>query len=77
MWLAPDADETAALAVLERAGGAATARIAEVTERACACTSRARPWRRPSASRAKGELAREALRALREAGVSGVRRDEP
>ena len=76
-WLAPDADETAALAAVEaRRGDAGGAHRRGHRHRASACRSRARPWRPSERIAREGELRAEVLRALREAGCRGPR-DEP
>ena len=76
-WLAPDADETAALAAVAGARGDPRGAHRRGHRHGPAPAGRrARRWRRPSASRAKGELRADVLRALREAGCRGPR-DEP
>lgn len=75
-WLAPDADETAALAAVQAVEETQAARIAEVTDTGIRLQVAGPPV--PPAERIarEGELRAEILRALREAGCRGPR-DEP
>ena len=75
-WLAPDADETAALAAVAALEETRSARIAEVTDTGLRLQVAGPPV--PPAERIarEGELRAEVLRALREAGCRGPR-DEP
>jgi small conductance mechanosensitive channel len=75
-WLAPDADETAALAAVKGLEEARAARIAEVTDAGLRLQVAGPPV--PPAERIarEGELRADVLRALREAGCRG-RSDEP
>ena len=76
-WLAPDADETAALAAVRAARGDPRRRASPRSPtRASACRSRARPWRRPSASRARRSCGQRSCGPCARQGVGG-RRDEP
>ena len=74
-WLAPDADETPALAAVETLEETRDARIAEVTDTTSACRWPARVAPAERIAR-EGELRTQILRALREAGCRGPR-DEP
>jgi small conductance mechanosensitive channel len=75
-WLAPDVDETAALAAVQAVEETQAARIAEVTDAGIRLQVAGPPV--PPAQRIarEGELRAEVLRALREAGCRGSR-DEP
>ena len=82
VWLAPDADETAALAAVARARGDAATRASprSTDDGRCACRSPGRPGaRRPSALAREARAARQQV--LRRAARSRVRsadaRDEP
>jgi small conductance mechanosensitive channel len=75
-WLAPDADETAALAAIEALEQARDARIAEVTDTGIRVQVAGPPVAPAERIAREGELRKEILRALREAGCRG-RRDEP
>ena len=76
-WLAPDADETAALAAVEAArGDARRAHRRGDRHGPAACRSRGPPVAPAERIAREGELRAEVLRALREAGCRG-RRDEP
>lgn len=69
VWLAPAADETAALALLERLDEVDTARIAEVTAAAIRVALAGPPVPPADRARREAELRAAALRALRQAGV--------
>ena len=70
-WLAPDADETVALAALEALEDARSARVAEITSSGIRVVVGG-PSAAPSERIAReGDLRQEALRALREAGCRG------
>jgi small conductance mechanosensitive channel len=73
LWLAPDADETEALAAVEEVHGVQEARIAEVTDTGIRLQVAGPPV--PPAERLarEAELRALALRALREAGCRGHR----
>jgi small conductance mechanosensitive channel len=75
-WLAPDVDETGALAAVQAVEETQAARIAEVTDVGIRLQVAGPPV--PPAERIarEGELRAEVLRALREAGCRGSR-DEP
>ena len=75
-WLAPDADETAALAAVQAVADTEAARIAEVTDQGIRLQVAGPPV--PPAERIarEGELRADVLRALREAGCRGSH-DEP
>ena len=74
-WLAPDADETAALAAVAALDGDAAPRASPRSPtRASACRSPGRPWRPAERIAREGELRAEVLRALREAGCRGPSR---
>jgi small conductance mechanosensitive channel len=75
-WLAPDADETAALAAVEALEQTHAARVAEITDTGIRLQVAGPPV--PPAERIarEGELRAQILRALREAGCRGPR-DEP
>jgi small-conductance mechanosensitive channel len=75
-WLAPDADETAALAAVDAVAQAREARIAEVTDTGIRLQVAGPPVAPSERIAREGELRAEILRALREAGCRG-RRDEP
>ena len=75
-WLAPDADEAAALAAIEALEDARSARIAEVTDTGIRIQVGGPPVAPHERLRREGELRAETLRALREAGCRGPR-DEP
>ena len=76
-WLAPDADETAALAAIEALDEARAARIAEVTDTGIRLQVAGPPVAPGRAHRARGRAAgRGRCAALREAGCRGPR-DEP
>jgi small conductance mechanosensitive channel len=75
-WLAPDADETAALAAAEAVEETRTARIAEVTDTGMRLQVGGPPVAPADRIAREGELRAEILRALREAGCRGIR-DEP
>jgi small-conductance mechanosensitive channel len=75
-WLAPDADETAALAAVEAVPETQAARIAEVTDVGIRVQVAGPPVAPSERLAREGELRAEVLRALREAGCRGPR-DEP
>jgi hypothetical protein len=74
-WLAPDANETAALAHRAALEETRNARIAEVTDTGLRLQVAGPPVAPPSASRAKGSFGQRSC-ALREAGCRG-HHDEP
>jgi small-conductance mechanosensitive channel len=76
VWLAPDADETAALAAVQEVEEARDARIAEVTDTGLRLQVAGPPVAPAERIAREGELRAEVLRALREAGCRGPR-DEP
>ena len=72
-WLAPDADETAALAAIEavpETRGRAHRRGHR--RRASACRSRGRRWRPPSASRARASCGQRSCGHCAKQGVGGL-----
>ncbi|HEU4978805.1 MAG TPA: mechanosensitive ion channel domain-containing protein [Solirubrobacteraceae bacterium] len=69
VWLAADADETAALALLETLGEVDTARIAEVSAAGVRVALAGPPVAPADRARREAELRAAALRALRQAGV--------
>jgi small conductance mechanosensitive channel len=73
VWLAPDADETAALAAVERLEDCRAARIAEVTDTGIRLQVAGPPVAPGERIEREGELRAAALRALREAGCRGHR----
>jgi small-conductance mechanosensitive channel len=75
-WLAPDADETAALAAIEALDETRSARIAEVTDTGIRIQVAGPPVAPSERLEREGELRARTLRALREAGCRGPR-DEP
>jgi small-conductance mechanosensitive channel len=75
-WLAPDADESAALAAIEALDETRSARIAEVTDTGIRIQVAGPPVAPGERLAREGELRAQALRALREAGCRGPR-DEP
>jgi small conductance mechanosensitive channel len=75
-WLAPDADETAALAAVEGLSEARDARIAEVTDTGIRLQVAGPPVAPAERIAREGELRAQVLRVLREAGCRGPR-DEP
>jgi small conductance mechanosensitive channel len=75
-WLAPDADEGAALAAVEALGDEYSARIAEVTDTGIRLQVSGPPVPPSERLAREAELRALALRALREAGCRG-HRDEP
>jgi small-conductance mechanosensitive channel len=75
-WLAPDADETAALAAVQAVDETRDARIAEVTDTGIRLQVAGPPVAPAERLAREGELRAEVLRALREAGCRGPR-DEP
>jgi small conductance mechanosensitive channel len=75
-WLAPDVDETAALAAVGAVAETRTARIAEVTDQGIRLQVAGPPVPPSERIAREGELRAEVLRALREAGCRGSR-DEP
>ncbi len=75
-WLAPDADESAALAAIEAIEEARTVRIAEVTDTGIRIQVGGPPVAPSERIEREGELRAQTLRALREAGCRGPR-DEP
>jgi small conductance mechanosensitive channel len=76
VWLAPDADETAALAAVQEVEETRNARIAEVTDTGLRLQVAGPPVAPAERIAREGELRAEVLRALREAGCRGPR-DEP
>ena len=75
-WLAPDADETEALAAVQALEETRAARIAEVTDTGMRLQVAGPPVAPAERIAREGELRADVLRALREAGCRG-RRDEP
>jgi small conductance mechanosensitive channel len=75
-WLAPDADESAALAAIDALDEARTVRIAEVTDTGIRIQVAGPPVAPSDRIAREGELRAQTLRALREAGCRGPR-DEP
>jgi small conductance mechanosensitive channel len=75
-WLAPDADETAALAAVQALEETRAARIAEVTDTGMRLQVAGPPVAPAERIAREGELRADVLRALREAGCRGGR-DEP
>jgi small conductance mechanosensitive channel len=75
-WLAPDVDETAALAAAEAVEETQAARIAEVTDVGIRLQVAGPPVPPSERLAREGELRAQVLRALREAGCRGPR-DEP
>jgi small-conductance mechanosensitive channel len=75
-WLAPDADETAALAAVQAVDETRDARIAEVTDTGIRLQVAGPPVAPAERLAREGELRAQILRALREAGCRGPR-DEP
>ena len=71
VWLAPDADETAALAAVADVQDARSARIAEVTDTGIRVQVAGPPVAPAERIEREGELRAAALRALREAGCRG------
>jgi small-conductance mechanosensitive channel len=76
LWLAPDADESAALAAIEALDDARSARIAEVTDTGIRIQVAGPPVAPGERIEREGVLRAQTLRALREAGCRGPR-DEP
>jgi small-conductance mechanosensitive channel len=76
LWLAPDADESAALAAIEALDDARSARIAEVTDTGIRIQVGGPPVAPGERIAREGVLRAQTLRALREAGCRGPR-DEP
>jgi small-conductance mechanosensitive channel len=75
-WLAPDADETAALAAIEALDETRSARIAEITDTGIRIQVAGPPVAPSERIAREGDLRARTLRALREAGCRGPR-DEP
>jgi small-conductance mechanosensitive channel len=75
-WLAPDADETTALAAIEAVPQTRAARIAEVTDVGIRVQVAGPPVAPSERLTREGELRAQVLRALRQAGCRGSR-DEP
>jgi len=75
-WLAPAADETAALAAVQALEEARAARIAEVTDTGLRLQVAGPPVAPAERIAREGELRADVLRALREAGCRGAG-DEP
>jgi small-conductance mechanosensitive channel len=73
VWLAPDVDETAALAAVEGLEDYRSARIAEVTDTGIRLQVSGPPVAPQERIEREGQLRAEALRALREAGCRGHR----
>jgi small conductance mechanosensitive channel len=71
VWLAPDADETAALAAIDAVQDARSARIAEVTDTGIRLQVAGPPVAPEQRIDREGQLRAAALRALREAGCRG------
>jgi small-conductance mechanosensitive channel len=76
VWLSRDADETAALAAVERLEECRSARIAEATDTGIRLQVAGPPVAPSERIQREGDLRAAALRALREAGCRG-HRDEP
>jgi small conductance mechanosensitive channel len=70
VWLAPDADETQALELLERLEDARSARISDVTENGVSVLVAGAPVATAERVAREAALRAEALRALREAGIA-------
>jgi small conductance mechanosensitive channel len=70
VWLAPDADETQALELLEGLEDARSARIADVTENGVSVLVAGPPVATSERLAREAALRAEALRALREAGIA-------
>jgi small conductance mechanosensitive channel len=75
-WLAPDADESAALAAVQALADTRSARIAEVTDTGIRIEVAGPPVAPSERIAREGDLRAQTLRALREAGCRGPR-DEP
>jgi small-conductance mechanosensitive channel len=75
-WLAPDADESTALAAIQALDETRSARIAEVTDTGIRIQVAGPPVAPAERIAREGELRAQTLRALREAGCRGPR-DEP
>jgi small-conductance mechanosensitive channel len=75
-WLAPDADESAALAAIQALDETRSARIAEVTDTGIRIQVAGPPVAPAERIAREAELRAQTLRALREAGCRGPR-DEP
>jgi small conductance mechanosensitive channel len=73
VWLAPDADETAALAAVESLEDYRSARIADVTDTGICLQVAGPPVAPEQRIEREGALRAAALRALREAGCRGHR----
>lgn len=73
VWLAPDVDETAALAAVEALEDCRSARIAEVTDTGIRLQVAGPPVAPQERIEREGQLRAAALRALREAGCRGHR----
>jgi small conductance mechanosensitive channel len=73
VWLAPDVDETAALAAVEALEDYRSARIAEVTDTGIRLQVAGPPVAPQERIEREGQLRAAALRALREAGCRGHR----
>ncbi|HMI72571.1 MAG TPA: mechanosensitive ion channel domain-containing protein, partial [Solirubrobacteraceae bacterium] len=71
VWLAPDVDETAALAAVEALEDYRSARIAEVTDTGIRLQVAGPPVAPQERIEREGQLRAAALRALREAGCRG------
>jgi small conductance mechanosensitive channel len=72
VWLAPNGDESVALAALETLDDARAARIAEVTDAGIRIQVAGPPVAPSERLAREGELRAQALRALREAGCRGT-----
>ena len=72
VWLGPDADETAALAAVERLEETRSARIAESTDTGIRLQVAGPPVPPSERIQREGDLRAAALRALREAGCRGA-----
>ena len=73
VWLAPDADESRALELLESLEDVRLARISEITETGVAVLGAGPPVATSDRIAREAELRADALRALREAGVARAR----
>ena len=69
LWLSPEADEAAAVALLEALPDSVTVRIAEVTDSATRVVVAGPAVAPPDRHAGEAALRADALRALREAGI--------